>query len=286
MRGFVRTSVAVPVVAVADPKENGARTLALWRQAHDEGSAVVVFPELGLSSYTARDLFFDDTMAAAIDAALRELVAASCTLRPLALVGLPLRTPRGLYNVAVAIQGGRILGVVPKSYLPSYREFEEKRWFREGRDVEAGATCTLLGESVPFGTDLVFAARDHDDDVCDGRGGLRDDVIVGVEVCEDYWVQVPPSSRLVGEGASIICNLSASNFTIGKADLRRLLAQSQSDRGKCAYLYVAAGPGESSTDLAFDADAFICENGALLKESQRFARTPQLVTLDEIGRAS
>jgi len=280
MRGFVRTSVAVPVVAVADPKENGARTLTLWRQAHDAGSAVVVFPELGLSSYTARDLFFDDTMAAAIDAALRELVAASRALQPLALVGMPLRTPRGLYNVAVAIQGGRILGVVPKSYLPSYREFEEKRWFREGRDVEAGTTCTLLGESVPFGTDLVFAARDHDDDVREGSGGLRDDVIVGVEVCEDYWVQVPPSSRLVGEGATIICNLSASNFTIGKADLRRLLAQSQSDRGKCAYLYVAAGPGESSTDLAFDADAFICENGALLAESQRFARTPQLVSLD------
>lgn len=276
MRGFVRTSVAVPVVAVADPAENARRSRALWQQAHDEGTAVVVFPELGLSAYTARDLFFDDTLAGAIDDALEMLVEASRTLAPLALFGLPLRTPRGLYNVAVAIQGGHVLGVVPKSYLPNYREFEEKRWFREGREVEPGCTCTVLGQRVPFGPDLVFSARDHDTD----GGGLRDDVVVGVEICEDYWVQVPPSSKLVGAGASIICNLSASNFTIGKADLRRLLAESQSDRGKCAYLYVAAGPGESSTDLAFDADAFICENGALLAQSQRFARTPQLVTVD------
>lgn len=276
MHGFVRTSVAVPVVAVADPAENGRRTLALWQQAHDAGVAVVVFPELGLSSYTARDLFFDDTLHAAVDRALASLIEASRSLAPLALVGLPLRTPRGLYNVAVAIQQGAVLGVVPKSYLPNYREFEEKRWFREGRELSPGETCRILGVEVPFGTDLLFSARDHDSD----GGGVREDVIVGVEVCEDYWVQVPPSAKLVGAGASILCNLSASNFTIGKADLRRLLALSQSDRGKCAYLYVAAGPGESSTDLAFDADAFVCENGSMLVESQRFSRTAQLVTVD------
>ena len=277
MRGFVRTSVAVPVVAVADPAENARRTLALWQQAHDDGVALVVFPELGLSSYTARDLFFDDTMTRAVETALASLVDASKALAPLALVGMPLRTPLGLYNVAVAIQAGRVLGCVPKSYLPNYREFEEKRWFREGREVPAGAVCTVLGRAdVPFGPDLVLCASDHADD----GGGIRDDVMVGVEVCEDYWVQIPPSARLVGAGASIIANLSASNFTVGKADLRRLLAQSQSDRGKCAYLYVAAGPGESSTDLAFDADAFVCENGSILAESTRFARTPQLVTVD------
>jgi NAD+ synthase (glutamine-hydrolysing) len=276
MRAFVRTSVAVPVTAVADPAENARRTIALWQQAHDDGTAVVVFPELGLSSYTARDLFFDDTMAAAVDRALQTLLEASGDLSPLALVGAPLRTPRGTYNVAIAIQHGRILGCVPKSYLPNYREFEEKRWFREGREVKAGSTATVLGADVPFGTDILLWARDHNDD----GGAVRDDVVVGVEVCEDYWVQVPPSALLVGAGASIVCNLSASNFTVGKADLRRLLGQSQSDRGKCAYLYVAAGPGESSTDLAFDADAFVCENGALLAESVRFSRTPQLVTVD------
>lgn len=276
MRGFVRTSVAVPVVAIANAHDNGARTLELWRRAHDEGSAVVVFPELGLSSYTARDLFLDDTLADSVEEAIEQLCEASTELLPMALVGMPLRTPRGLYNVALAMQAGRILAAVPKSFLPTYREFEEKRWFREGREVEPGATCVVAGHEVPFGTDVLLWARDHASD----GGRVRDDVVVGVEICEDFWVQVPPSSRLVGEGASIVCNLSASNFTIGKADLRRLLAQSQSDRGKCAYLYVAAGPGESSTDLAFDADAFVCENGALLAESHRFARTPQLVTVD------
>ena len=273
MRGFVRTSVAVPVVAIADPVTNGANTLALWQRAHDDDVAVVVFPELGLSSYTARDLFHDDTLLQTTEQALGTLVKASAALAPLALVGMPLRTPLGVYNVAVAIQGGRVLGVVPKAYLPNYREFEEKRWFREGREVVAGSVCTILGERVPFGTDLIFAARDVD-------GMPRQDVVVGVEICEDFWVQVPPSSKLVGAGATIICNLSASNFTVGKADLRRLLARSQSDRCKCAYLYVAAGPGESSTDLAFDADAFICEDGSILAESKRFSREPQLITVD------
>jgi len=266
MRGFARVSVAVPVVKVADPAHNAAATAALWRQADDEGAALVVFPELGLTGYTARDLFFDNTLLAAAEDALAALVAHSKTCRPLGVVGMPLRTPRGLYNVAVAVQGGRILGVVPKCFLPNYREFEEKRWFRAGAEVPHGSSCSLLGQDIPFGLDLLF------------DGGS--DFVVGLEVCEDYWVQVPPSSKQVGNGATVIANLSASNFTIGKADLRRLLAESQSDRGKCAYLYVAAGPGESSTDLAFDADAFVCENGNLIAESKRFSRTGQLVTVD------
>ena len=266
MRGFARVSVAVPVVTVADGAKNAAATAALWQQAHDAGAAVVVFPELGLTSYTARDLFFDGTLLSSAEEALRWLVDRSRTLAPLGVVGMPLRTPQGIYNVAVAVQGGKVLGVVPKCYLPNYREFEEKRWFRAGAEVNDGSSVPLLGQDVPFGLDLLF------------DGG--NDIVVGIEVCEDYWVQVPPSAKLVGQGATIIANLSASNFTIGKADLRRLLAESQSDRGKCAYLYVAAGPAESSTDLAFDADAFVCENGNLLAQSQRFSRTPQLVTVD------
>ncbi len=272
MRGFARVSVGVPACVVGGTRHNANETIKLWRQAHEQRSALVVFPELGLSTYTARDMFLDRTLLDASAGALERLVEESRALEPLALVGMPLETPVGVYNVAVAVQRGRVLGVVPKSYLPSYREFEERRWFRPGTEVPAGAVLdTFPGaqtEPVPFGTDVVFCADP-----------LRA-LVVGVEICEDIWVQVPPSMRQVSAGATVCCNLSASNFTIGKADLRRLLCRSASDRGKCAYVYVAAGPGESSTDLAFDADAFVCENGNLLVESRRFARESQLVTVD------
>ncbi len=235
------------------------------RQSQAQGDAVVVFPELGLTGYTARDLFADSHMLEQAEVALASIAQASAELRGLTLVGLPLRHGAGVYNVAAAVQGGKVLGVVPKSYLPTYREFEEARWFRPGTEVAPGSVAQVLGHDVPFGTDLLFRA-----------GAL----VVGVEICEDLWVQVPPHAKLVGAGANVICNLSASNFTVGKARLRRTLATSASDRGKCAYIYVAAGPGESSTDLAFDADAFICENGRVLTESKRFDRAPQLVTAD------
>lgn len=268
MRGFARVSVAVPSVSPGASRHNVDETVKLWRQAHDARSALVVFPELGLSTYTARDMFLDRSLLDASLAALERLVEETRALEPLGLVGLPLELPQGLYNVAVAVQRGKILGVVPKSYLPNYREFEERRWFRPGTEVAPNTVIKLCGQDVPFGTDILWQAEP-----------LRA-LVVGVEICEDIWVQVPPSARQVGAGATVCCNLSASNFTIGKADLRRLLCQSMSDRGKCAYLYVAAGPGESSTDLAFDADAFVCENGNILAESQRFARQGQLVTVD------
>ncbi len=264
--GFARVSVAVPACRVADFAFNLEHTLELWHRAHEAGCGLVVFPELGLCGYTARDLFFDGHLLRSCLAALHALVDASRDLDPMGLVGLPLRVEGALYNVAVAIHGGRILGVVPKAYLPNYREFEEARWFRPGADVPPGATARLAGVEVPFGLDLLF------------EGGP--DFVVGVEICEDYWVQLPPSAFQVGAGATVCCNLSASNFTVGKAELRRLLGRSASDRGKCAYLYVAAGPGESSTDLAFDADAFVCENGAVLAESRRFLRDDQLVVCD------
>ncbi|MEZ4470719.1 MAG: NAD(+) synthase [bacterium] len=269
MRGFARIAAAVPACAVADFAANRAHTLAVWRQAHAEGVNVVVFPELGLCGYSVRDLFLDGLLQEACLESLRLLVEASAELAPLALVGLPLNVRGlGLYNVAAAIQGGRLLGIVPKAYLPTYREFEEARWFRPGAEVPAGETVRLFGADVPFGLDVLFAA--------DGQR----DLVVGAEICEDYWVHVPPSVYQVSAGATVICNLSASNFTVGKAELRRLLGQSASDRGKCAYVYVAAGPGESSTDLAFDADAFICENGRILSESKRFLRDDQLLVAD------
>lgn len=268
MRGFARVSVAVPVVRVGDFEANVDHTLSLLERSAAQGDALVVFPELGLCGYTARDLLLDQHLHDACERALARIVEASRGRSPLVAVGMPLRTPVGLYNVAVAVHDGGVLGVVPKSYLPTYREFEEARWFRPGVEVPDGSSARLLGRDVPFGTDLLFADED------------APDLVVGLEICEDYWVQLPPSTLQVSAGATIIANLSASNFTIGKAELRRLLGRSASDRGKCAYLYVAAGPGESSTDLAFDADAFICENGALLAESRRFAREDQLVTLD------
>lgn len=268
MRGFARLAAAVPVCTVADIDKNRDHHLRLWQQAHEASCAVVVFPELGLSAYTARDLFFDRHLQDRCLGGLLELAAAGAALRPLALVGLPLRVGNGLYNVAAAIHGGKILGIIPKSYLPTYREFEEARWFRPGTEVAAGATARIRDTEVPFGTDLLFCAADEPD------------LVVGVEICEDYWVQLPPSVYQVSAGATVICNLSASNFTVGKAELRRLLGRSLSDRGKCAYIYVAAGPGESSTDLAFDADAFICENGVELANATRFHRQDQLIHAD------
>jgi NAD+ synthase (glutamine-hydrolysing) len=238
------------------------------REAHRQAAQVVVFPELGLASYTARDLFSSRVLLDATERALASLLRETRELTPLFFVGLPLRTGVGIYNVAVALQAGELLGVVPKSYLPNYREFEERRWFRPGTEVPAGSELRVCGQSVPFGTDLLFEARE------------APDLVVGAEICEDLWVQSPPSSALVSAGATLICNLSASNVLVGKGDLRKLLCASASDRGKCAYVYVAAGPTESSTDVVYDAHALIYENGHLLAEAPRFARNSQLLTAD------
>jgi NAD+ synthase (glutamine-hydrolysing) len=268
MRGFARISAAVPPCRVVDFDANRKATLELWRQADSEGSALVIFPELGLSSYSARDLFLDGHLLDSCLESLAWLIKESQQLKALALVGMPLRVKSGLYNVALAVQSGRVLGAIPKFYLPNYREFEEARWFRPGAEVPANSVVNLFGEQIPFGTDILF------------RSTEQDNLCVGVEICEDYWVHAPPSIYQVSAGATVVCNLSASNFVIGKAELRRLLAKSLADRCKAAYVYVAAGPGESSTDLAFDADAFIVENGRILSESTRFSRQGQLITAD------
>lgn len=268
MQGFVRIGAAVPSARVASVEKNCAQTLTLFEEAHEQGAQVVVFPELGLSSYTARDLFGDRVLLDGALAALASVVRASERLWPLVLVGLPLRTEVGTYNVAAAVQGGRLLGLVPKSFLPNYREFEERRWFRAGTEVPDGSVLRVLGQDVPFGTDLLFAAE------------APAELVIGVEICEDLWVQSPPSSAQISAGATVLCNLSASNFLVGKAETRKLLCASASERGKCAYLYVAAGPSESSTDLAFDAHAFVYETGSLLAESKRFTREPKLLTVD------
>jgi NAD+ synthase (glutamine-hydrolysing) len=281
MRGFVRVAAAVPSVRVAGWEQNLEAVLRLFRRADADKSQVVVFPELCLSSYTARDLFLDRVLLDGAMAALEVLVGESQALAPLFMVGLPLHTERGIFNVAAVLQRGQLLGIVPKSYLPNYREFEEKRYFRSGLSVRAGETLTLWGREVPFGTDLLFVAEGaaRPGSPADPRAATPN-LRVGVEICEDLWVQNPPHVALVSAGATLICNLSASNYLVGKADLRKLLACSASDRGKCGYIYVAAGPTESSTDMAFDGHAFVCENGHVIAESARFVRDDHVLTTD------
>jgi NAD+ synthase (glutamine-hydrolysing) len=268
--GFARIAAAVPPVRVADTDFNRAETLALWQRAHDEGAAAVFFPELGLSAYTAGDLHMDQHLLDRARAALVWLLeqGGALGLAPLAVVGLPLAVHPGVYNVAAVLQRDRLLGIVPKAYLPNYREFYEKRQFREGRHVLPGSTVDWAGKPIPFGTDLLFAATDE--------AGL----VIGVEICEDGWVQLPPHAFQVSAGATVIGNLSGSNFVLGKGETRHQLGWAASGPGMCAYVYTAAGPGESSSDLAFDAHALIYDRGECLAESTRFARGAQLVTAD------
>jgi NAD+ synthase (glutamine-hydrolysing) len=256
--GFVRVATAVPKVKLADPAANAQSVLALVRQAHEAGVAVLVLPELGLTGYTVDDLLQQDVLLDAVEAAIAALAQESKTLSPLFVVGAPLRDAGRLYNTAVAIQGGRVRAVVPKSFLPNYREFYERRWFTPGSGV-VGRTLTLAGQAVPFGTDVLLR-------------NLGDATFtVGVEVCEDVWTPAPPSTAQAMAGAEILLNLSASNITIGKSETRRLLCASQSARAIAAYVYSAAGAGESSTDLAWDGHVDIHEMGNLLAQSPRFS---------------
>jgi NAD+ synthase (glutamine-hydrolysing) len=270
IEGFVRVAAAVPPVRVTDFVFNREQTLDLWRRAHEEGVAAVFFPELGLASYTAGDLHLDRHLLHQARESLAWLLGEGERggLRPLAFVGLPLYVHPGVYNCAAAIQGGRLLGVVPKAFFPNYGEFYEKRQFREGRYVPPGSTVEVAGQGVPFGVDLLFAAEDVP--------GL----VVGVEVCEDGWVQLPPNAFLAGAGATVVGNLSGSPFRLGRGESRHRLCWRASGPGLCAFVYSGAGPGESSSDVAYDSHALIYENGHLLAESQRFSRQAQLVVAD------
>jgi NAD+ synthase (glutamine-hydrolysing) len=230
-------------------------------------AAVALFPELGLSAYSNDDLFHQDAVLDATLQGVERLVEASKALVPIVIVGAPLRLQEKLFNCAIAIYRGRVLGVTPKTYLPNYREFYEKRQFTAGRDA-AIREVRLLGERVPFGNDLIY-------DVANVPG-----FAIHVEICEDVWVPIPPSTFAAFAGATVLTNLSASNITIGKADYRRSLCASQSAKCLAAYLYSAAGAGESTTDLAWDGHAMIYENGERLAESTRFAADEQLIVAD------
>jgi NAD+ synthase (glutamine-hydrolysing) len=265
--GFVRIAAAVPNVRIADPAFNAQRTVELAQQASDAHAALVIFPELGLSGYAIDDLLHQQSLTDAVLEAIETLASKSTSLEPMIVVGAPLEAERGLFNTAVVIHRGRVLGVVPKSYLPEYLEYYEKRQFRAAREAIAGS-IRLLGEDVPFGSDLLFQCTD------------LPQLTVHVEVCEDLWVPIPPSTYGAMAGATVLANLSASNVTIGKADYRRALCAAQSARTIAGYLYTAAGFGESTTDLAWDGQSVIYENGDLLAESERFSDSDQLTFAD------
>ncbi|UFN49970.1 NAD(+) synthase [Roseomonas sp. OT10] len=265
--GFARVAACTPRCLLADPLANAQGALAMATECHDKGVAVAVFPELSLSGYSIDDLVLQDAVLDAVEEAVGRLVSRTERLRPLLLLGAPVRHEGRVYNAALAIQGGRLLGVVPKIHLPNYREFYERRWYASGAGTEGG-TIRLAGLTAPFGPDQLFAAED--------LPGL----VVHAEVCEDLWVPAPPSGEGALAGATVLANLSASNITVGKAETRRLLCLSQSARCLAAYVYAAAGVGESTTDLAWDGQVSIFENGAILAESERFPLGDQMVLAD------
>ncbi|MBB5915840.1 NAD+ synthase (glutamine-hydrolyzing) [Nocardia transvalensis] len=265
--GFARVAVAVPAVRVADPAYNAEQTLALARQGAAEGAVLTVFPELGLSSYTADDLFHQDALALAVEQAVARIVEESANIDSVLVIGAPVRTQGRLFNCAIVIRHGRVLGAVPKSYLPNYREFYEKRQFAAARE-NLDDHITIAGQRAPFGADLLFPATN------------LEGFVFHAEICEDGWVPLPPSGFAALAGATVLVNLSASNIVVGKADYRRQLCASHSARYIAAYLYSAAGHGESTTDMAWDGQALVCENGEVLAESDRFADHAQLMTAD------
>ncbi|MCG6874816.1 MAG: NAD(+) synthase [Betaproteobacteria bacterium] len=265
---FIRAAVCTPEVRVADPAFNAAQTVALMQRAAERHAVFAVFPELGLSAYSCEDLFHQQALLDGAKHALSEVLAASRDLPLVAAVGVPLQVGSLLYNCAVVLAGGRILGVTPKTYLPNYREFYELRQFTPGDTAQVEAIDLLGQRDVPFGAHLVYQAE------------AQPLFTFHCEICEDLWTPIPPSSYAALAGATVLANLSASNVTVGKDDYRRQLAANQSARCLAAYLYSAAGFGESTTDLAWDGQGFIYENGTRLAESERFEYAAQLITAD------
>jgi NAD+ synthase (glutamine-hydrolysing) len=266
--GFVRVAAAVPHLRVADTRYNAARTIDLLHRAADEGVDVVVFPEVGLTGYTCNDLFYQRTLQEGAVAALHGVAHMSARLfGGLAVVGVPLVVDDQVYNCAAVVHRGEVLGVIPKSYLPTYKEFYDARFFAPASTAYS-SSVRLFGKDVPFGTDLLF------------RCGNVTDLVVGAEICEDLWGPVPPSSLQALHGATVLLNLSASNETIAKVHYRRQLVEQQSARCIAGYAYAGAGPGESTTDLVFGGHCLIAENGVTLAESQRFRRDDHLTAAD------
>jgi NAD+ synthase (glutamine-hydrolysing) len=264
--GFARVAACTTRTHLADPARNAQAVLDMARACHGQGAALAIFPELTLSGYSIEDLLLQDALLDAVETAIAAVLAGAADLAPVLVVGAPLRHAGRLYNTALVIHRGRLLGVVPKSYLPTYREFYERRQAAAG-DILRG-TITLAGQTVPIGNDLLFDAQD--------LPGFT----LHVEICEDFWVPIPPSAEAALAGATVLANISGSPITIGRADTRRLLAQSASARCLAAYLYAAAGRGESTTEVAWDGQVMIFENGVALAEADRFPDADQKVLAD------
>ena len=266
-QGFVRVAAATPVVHIADPAANLREHIALIEQAGAQGVDLVVFPELSLTGYAIDDLLMQDALLAQVEACIKPLALAAQAAGVIAVVGAPIRQGDALYNCAVVLAGGRAQAVIPKTYLPNYREYYEKRWFAPGGEAR-GAVRIGDDWAAWFGTHFVIEVA--------GRPGF----VFGVEICEDYWAPLPPSTRLALAGARILLNLSASNVLIGKADDRALLSASQSARAQAAYVFTASGWGESTTDLAWDGQATIHELGGCIASGPRFSMEPHLTIAD------
>lgn len=267
-QGFVRVAACTHHTALADPQANAESVLRLARACHDDGVALAVFPELTLSGYSIEDIVMQDALLDAVEDALFDVVSASADLLPVLVIGAPLRYAHRIYNTAVVVHRGRVLGVVPKSYLPTYREFYERRQMAPGDDVrgvirigdERSREEHRRAADVPFGPDLLFSAVD------------MPGFVLHVEICEDMFVPIPPSAQAALAGATVLANLSGSPITVGRAEDRCLLARSASSRCLAAYVYAAAGEGESTTDLAWDGQTMIWENGVCLAQSERFPK--------------
>jgi NAD+ synthase (glutamine-hydrolysing) len=266
--GFIRVAACIPELRVSDPQFNADKTLELARRAHEKKAVLAVFPEMGISAYSNEDLFFQDALQRSVLDALSQIREATSSLDMVVVVGAPLKVVDALFNCAVVMHLGKVLGIAVKSFLPNYREFYEIRHFRPASDLLVREVDLLDQKDIPIGSDLIFEAE--------GISGFR----LFTEICEDLWTPIPPSSHACLSGATVIANLSASNITMGKDEYRHDLASNQSARCIAAYLYTAAGPGESTTDLAWDGQAVIYENGSLIAESGRFSWEPQVITAD------
>ena len=266
MYGFVRCASAVPKLRVADCKYNTGEIIKLISAAAQKDVELLVFPELCITGYTCSDLFFQSSLLTAAEESLSAIAEASRGKNIVAVVGLPINIGNSLYNCSVAIYDGDILGAVPKTYIPNYGEYYEKRWFKSGKGLKGG--IALCGQSVPIGTNLLFAAE-----------GIEN-FTFGIEICEDLWAAIPPSSRLALSGAAIIANTSASNELATKNEYRTSLVANQSARCICGYVYSSAGIGESTQDMVFSGHSLICENGSLLIEGDRFSLDSSLIMAD------
>jgi len=265
MFGYYRIATAVNKTYIANPTANAKEVLSLIKEASSKRVSVVVFPELTLTGYTASDLLFQHGLYESQNSSLEMILQESRDISTIAIIGMILLDANRLYNSAIIIQQGKILGIVPKSYIPNNKEFYEKRQFTSGKDI-VKTTTSYLGYDVPFGVDLLFR---------DAR-----EMLFGVEICEDLWAITPPSNHMATNGANLIFNLSASNELIGKANYRETLVRGQSATAMCAYAYASSGVGESTTDTVFGGDALICEYGSLVARGDRFVMKNQLTLAD------